>query len=329
MIADTPAAPFELYLRVRDWAGSLRTSAVSAEMLTPAEERMLSALGPLWDASPEMVAGLRRFGEAVTGVSAADYLLPTDELQRPLEGELRRLLARGDRALWVDEPEGLGGFGLRTRVGLYNEDTLLRFRVMSLLQDAGVLAEMRETPARPTLWEIGGGWGGFAFHLKSVCPHATYLATGHPELLLLAALYVTTLLPSANIRLYDPADPESFWRDWDAVDFAFAPEPAVNREWPVPVDVTIDLQMLERMSAPRIAAHVRRAYASRSGYFLSVCQAADAAASGLAAVRPAMASAYWEHPMSNPNYLRRRLSLAPARDGVSRTFLFGWRRLYA
>ena len=99
--------------------------------------------------------------------------------------------------------------------------------------------------------------------------------------------------------------------------------------WPVPIDVTVDLQMLERMTPERIAMHVRRAYDSGCRYLLSVCPPSDAAAASPALVPPVVARWYWDHPMSTPNYLRRRLSLRTAAAGVNRTFLLAWRRLYA
>ena len=189
------------------------------------------------------------------------------------EDDVRRLLARGNPALWVDEPAALGAFGFNFDKKRFNEDTLRSFRVISLLEDAALLGEFRRASPRPTVWEIGGGWGGFAYHFKTLCPDVTYLITGRPELFLLSAVYLMTLFPGARFRFYDPGDPDAFWRDWSSVDFAFAPECLVPRMQPRPLALTIDMMALERMSASRVCLHVQRAYDLGSRYFASTTTA--------------------------------------------------------
>jgi len=281
---------------------------------------MLSTLGDLWDATPETIAALRRYGDAIGGVRASDYEASDRETRARLERDLRRLLARGDRALWVDEPRALGGFGFNGLAQLYNEDTLRFFRVLSLLQDAAILKDFRESTARRIVWEIGGGWGGFAYQFKTLCPSVTYLITGRPELFLLSAVYLTTLFPSARIRFYDPRCPDAFWQDWDAVDFAFAPEGVVSAMSPASLHLTVDLVALQRMTPDRVDRHVRRAHALACPYLISVEDGR-----GGACVADHIERFYWRHPVSAPLYTAKRLALSSqSRD---QSYMLGWRRL--
>jgi hypothetical protein len=319
-VAPAAGASFDTYVDLRRRIDPWRQLGPEVDSLTPEEARMGSALQPVWSADRDTLARWRELGGHVTGVHAADYVNPepgrTDRLQR----EFQRLLAATD-GLWVEEPAALGGFGLMSPEGRYNADTLRYLRAVALLQDAAVVEEFRHQPHRPVVWEIGAGWGGFAHHFTSLCPDVTYLMTGSPELLLLAAVYLATVAPRARFRLFDVERPDAFWTAWHDVDFALAPESIVSARWPVPVELTIDLAMLERMSGVRVAAHVQRAHASGSRYFLSECPVAETA--DALDVAAAIHRCYWPHPVCVPHRLGKRLAL----DDPRRTYTFGWRRL--
>lgn len=327
-VATAATQAFANYLRVRDQVHRLRDAAAAADGLTPCEQRMLAALEPLWNAGPDTISALRRQTTAVGGVAAAEYEEADHKVQFRFERDLRRLLARGDAALWIDEPSVLGTFGFSFNGRRFNEDTLRFFRVVSLLQDAALIKEFRDGTRR-TVWEIGGGWGGFAHHFKQLCPNVTYLITGRPELFLLSAVYLMTLFPAARFRFYDPATPADFWGDWDGVDFAFAPESAVGGMAPPSLDLTVDLMALERMSPSRVCAHVQRAYELGSRYIVSIGPSGDPGRELATAVRPALERLYWRHPVCAPASLARRLSLSSGEGPIERTYFLGWKRLHA
>jgi hypothetical protein len=347
--ARTAAEAYQYYLEVRECVRPMKPCA--ADESTALESRMLSTLDGLWDAGPETIADLRHHAAAITGVCPSDYDGPKARLRARIEHDLLSLLERGDATLWLEEPSALGGFGFlagpppRTparwggqagdngHAKRCNEDTLRFFRVLSLLQDAAVLRDFRSSGTRRVVWDIGG-WGGFAHQFKTVCPDVTYLISGSPNLLLLAGVYVKTLFPAARLRFYEPAHPEAFWRDWQTVDFAFAPESAMAAMQPPTLDLTFDLMSLEMMSPLRIDRHVRRAYDLGSRYFFSVCPSGEPERERASAVRPAVERFYWQHPMSAPVYVGRRLSLRAGKPGGSRaslerSYLLGWRRLHA
>jgi putative sugar O-methyltransferase len=161
--------------------------------------------------------------------------------------------------MFVPEPQVLGAFGVWRDGDFYNEDTIRGFSALVALQDGAVLDTCRRAPARRLVWEIGGGWGGFAHQFKTICPNVTHLITGVPESWLLSAVYLMTLFPHARFRFYGDAPAEDLWANWDTTDFVFVPEGAIPGA-AARLDLTLDLGTLRHMDATRIAAHVRRAF---------------------------------------------------------------------
>jgi hypothetical protein len=315
-VAPAPDQAYDHYLHARDHLAALRAAEAAAPS-TADERHVLAALEPLWTADRGTIASLRRGVEAAGVARHIEYAgASAGAAQRRLDRDLRRLFKMGEASLWIEEPAVLGGFGVSGRRGLYNDDSVRYFRVLSLLQDAAVLRHFRGAQRR-TVWEIGGGWGGFAYQFTRVCPNTTYLITAAPTLLLASAVYLRTLRPDARVRFYDPARPDEFWADWAEVDFAFAPESAVATLQPSSLDLAVDLGTLDQFTAPRVAAHVQQASALLATYFFSICGAAST-------VRSEIERLYWPHPVSAPGYLARRLALP---KDVS--YLLGWRRLLA
>jgi hypothetical protein len=335
--AQTTDAAFAHYLQVREYVRAMQAGDRAPDDLMDGEQRMLTSLDELWDADRETIADLRHQAKAITGVRRSDYSGPKSESIRVrVERDLLAVVERGDPSLWIEEPAALGGFGFYPRVNghskRFNEDTLRFYRVLSLLQDAAVLHDFQRSAIRRVVWEIGG-WGGFAYQFKTVCPNVTYLITGSPNLLLLSGVYLTTLFPGASVRFYDPNRPDAFWCEWNTVDFAFAPESVVATMRPATVDLTLDLMSLEMMRPARVEHHVRRAYEIGSRYFFSVCPAEDPVPATASPVQPIIDRFYWRHPVSAPFYLGKRLALRAVKPGgsrgaIDRTYLLGWRRLH-
>jgi len=316
------SAAYECYQHAREQILPMVAGSYVDTAVTPSERALFAELDDLWRAAPEVIADLRSYGKAISGVRRSNYKGERANLVRTrLDRDRLRLLENGDPALWVSEPPVLGGFGLRSDGTLFNEDTLAFFRMMSLLKDAGVLREFNGAGTRSTLWEIGGGWGGFSYYFKTLFPNVTYLITAAPTLLLLSATYVMTLFPHAHVRFFQPSDPAAFLRNWESVDFAFAPATAIGQLQVQRLVLTVDVEMLERMSAARTSAYVHRAFDLGCRYLLCVCSDDDRQRT--AEVRSAIERWYWLHPMAVPAYLDRRLLV---RNGA---FLLGWKRLLA
>jgi hypothetical protein len=314
------SAAYGSYQRARAEILPMAADVPDDAIRTSSERELLADLDELWRADAQTIADLRSFGKAITDVRRSNYKGERANLVKVrLDSDRLKLLEHGDPALWVNEPSILGGFGLQGDDVLYNEDTLRFFRIVCLLNDAALVREFQLRTPRATFWEIGGGWGGFAHYFKTLFPEVTYLITAPPTLLLLSATYLMTLFPGARFRFFQPANPAAFWCDWDTVDFAFAPDSAIDQLRPVNVGLTLDIGMFERMHSARVGMHVQRAFDLDCRYLLSICL--DGEAESASAVRSAIEARYWPHPMAARAYLDRHLLV---RRGA---FLLAWKRL--
>lgn len=334
---EAAARAFDHYLEVRVHAERMRAIDGDAGGRSTAEQRMIDALQPLWDATPEVIAALRHHTAPVAGLSPADYL-PNPEVRKAFFTDLRRLAKVGDRTLLVPESPLLGGFGHAAHATgtprLYNDDTLKYFEVLSALECGAILGGFRRPRRRPIVWEIGGGWGGLAFQFKTLFPQTTYVITAPPELLLISAVYLKTAFPRGQCRFYDERPGPAFWRGLEEVDFAFAPEAAVaaaSSGGDRPLDLTLDVQALERMPGERACMHVRAAFALQSQYLYSLGPRDVPAGSELTPVARVLERLYWAYEIPVPQYDGMKV-LAGFRghqpvDGLERVHRLGWRRL--
>jgi hypothetical protein len=291
---------------------------------------MRASLAHLWQATPETVGTLRRHCAPITGVAPETYDPVAEELRIRLGHEhyvLRRQIAPD---LIVDEPSLLGGFGCAKRGVRYNEDTIRYMKAVAALQDAAVLGGFRCGGERRLVWEIGGGWGGFAYQFRTLCPNVTYVITGMPDLFLVSAVYLMTVFPGATVRFFSPDEPpDTLWRDWETVDFIFIPEAALAALRPPRLDLVLDIMALRNMSAERVECHVDLAFDLGARFFYSLL-AADAS-DDAARVWATVERLYWPHPVPPrvdkiPSVLD--IDGAPALES-DYAHLVGWRRLHA
>lgn len=326
--ARAAARAYETYLFARERIRRMQASCSGGGTLTDSEQRVLASLSGLWDATPETIATLRRQYEPLTGVRVADYDVPSSESMLRLKREVSMLRRQVGSDLFVQELPVLGGFGYNRNGELYNADTLKFFKVLIALQDAAVLPAYRDRRERTLVWEIGGGWGGFAFQFKTVCSNVTYLITGAPEQLLLAAVYLMTAWPNARVRFHGDVADAVLFESWQDADFIMAPESALASLRPPRVDLTLDLMALRSMSGPRVCAHIERSYAFGSRYFYSLLSDGRAA-DDAAAVVTGIARWYWPHPIPPRRDQSATAIAEPDRVTVDAEYsqLVGWRRL--
>jgi hypothetical protein len=319
------------YARYRDVREHVRRFSASnghVPVLTVEEQQMVSGLVHLWEATPETIANLRRWCEPISAIGAADYEAGATELAARLKHDLSFLGRKVDRDLFVQEPDALGGFGFTARGERFNEDTVKYLKALVALHDGGVLPALRRTPQRRVVWEIGGGWGGFAYQFKTICPNVTYVVTGIPEQFLVSAVYLTALFPGACCRFYNPSSPDDVWCGWEDADFIFAPESALPSLRPPRVDLTVDIMSMRQMNESRVAAHVQRAFDFGSPYFYSLLPRASAEEDTARVWRP-LECRYWTHPVpprvDTPTADADDESAAEPEDLYAH--LVGWRRL--
>jgi len=215
----------------------------------------LRELEYLLDASPLVVERLRRHTAHVTGLWAYQYRSQTGAAARGLERRLRALDERAGGRLGVPEAPELGGFGHRIDGGLYNLDTLKFHEALVALERAGVLARLRRL-RRPVIWEVGSGWGGFAYQVKTLLPDATHVLVDLPELFLLSATYLRALFPAARVAFVGGSGGTAELAD---ADFVFVSHEALEQpEVPRP-DLVANMVSFQEMTSVQVRRYVHRA----------------------------------------------------------------------
>lgn len=253
-------AAYATYLRVRDEVARLKkATSAEADAALPsrywAEE--LSNIDYLADASPLVIRKLRHHAFQVTGIRPFDYREYAD-CQVWFERRLNALIAlAGGTDLLVPEAEALGGFGYRIDGKLYNVDTIKFFEVLVGMRRAGLLDAFAQRGDRRLVWEIGAGWGGFAYQFKTLFPHTTYVIVDFPELFLFSATYLATVLPGATIRFWNQGQPA--FEGWQDADVIFIPNDQADAMGGARPDLLINLVSFQEMTSAQVDAYARLA----------------------------------------------------------------------
>lgn len=243
------------YLAAREEVLALLDAPASASV-RPSEywELELSGFEYLLDASPLVVERLREHCHHLTGLRAYDYRPHHEHKAGPFLEKLESLRAVDRWNVFVPEPSLLGGFGFHTPHGRANLDTLKFFEALIALGKASLLEPLLESRGeKKTVLEIGSGWGGFAYQLKSICPKITYILVDLPQTLLLAATYLRTAFPDA---------PVAFWRG-DAPPagsppsqgFLLVPHHAFGRIRPGGIDLAVNLCSFQEMTTGQVGEY--------------------------------------------------------------------------
>lgn len=320
----------DYYGTVREWARGWRDDYAAAVRPSDEEHRRAQALAHVWDASRETIALWRRACEPLGGARASDYGGPRETaLFRQLKREVFYRRKELGPDLFVNEPRGLGGFGYTEQGLLYNEDTARHFGALIALQDAAILQAFRAPGPRRVVWEIGGGWGGFAYQFTRVCPGVTYMISGSPEQLLVSAVYLAGVVPEARCHLHGAAAGVNAGDAWDA-DFVFMPDHLTASVRPPRLDLTLDLMALRTMTDPRVTAHVQRSFDLGARYVFALRPGVSSPAD--ACVEQAIERWYWPHPVPPRRDPRELMAVGGDPSKLPPppfACLAGWRRILA
>jgi len=208
------------------------------------------------DASPLVVENLRHHTFHLTGVRTYEYRPHRDESRRRFEAKLRMLSELEGDGLLVPEAPALGGFGHEINGALYNIDTLKFFEVLIALERGAVLDEIR-VPGRKVVWEIGAGWGGFAYQFKTLFPDVTYVIVDLPELFLFSATYLMTMFPDAKVHFHGDGELPA---NWENVDFAFVPARASDSLRGLHPNLAVNMVSFQEMTAEQVDGYARLAW---------------------------------------------------------------------
>lgn len=266
------SAAYKNYLNIRDNVLSNLQNGQGAdnEFSQPSAywREELANFEYLLDASPLIIEKLRHHCFHVTGLRVYDYR--TNKAKDQLATKLRMLDALGHRELRVPESPILGGFGFEIDGQLYNVDTLKFYEALIALKLGGVLGDFSKNSERRIVWEIGAGWGGFAYQFKTLFPHVTYVIVDLPELFLFSGVYLQTAFPDARVFFYRPGHENDLENHWADYDFIFIPNIALSVLRPPRLDLVVNLVSFQEMTTDQVRTYVQKAYELNCLYLYSL-----------------------------------------------------------
>lgn len=245
------------------------------------------------DASPLIVDQLRHHTFHVTGLRVYDYRTHKDDARTQFMKKLDMLDALGYQGLKVPESPTLGGFGHEIDGALYNVDTLKYYEVLIALKLGGVVGEFSKVGARRLVWEIGSGWGGFAYQFKTLFPNTTYVMIDLPELFIFSAVYLKTLFPSAKILFVRSAADADLAATWQDYDFVFVPHTRLSDLIFPRLDLTINMVSFQEMTTEQVRRYVVKASEQQSLFVYSLNRDRSLYNRELTSVREIIAERFW------------------------------------
>jgi len=239
----------------------------------------------------DVINNLRLFSQVFTGYSLAE-MRPAEGLLAPncvphdLSARMRQAAGRIDEwvrrymelsrylphFLRISQPSRLGEAGWRFSGRLVNHDAYVYLERIALLEACGQLERMSAGAAgrHPVILEIGGGFGGLAYHLKTLTPSARYIIIDLPESLAFSAIYLTTLFPDRHNVI--AVSPGLIAKDVDQPGFTFVPNYFCHRfeESGIEIDLAINTLSMSEMAARQVTAYcemIRRSLAPDGVFF--------------------------------------------------------------
>jgi hypothetical protein len=292
----------------------------------------------LFDASPLVIEQLRHHTFHLTGLRVYEYRSHRAKPKALLEQKLRALIELGGADLLVPESRALGGFGFEIDGALYNVDTLKFFEVLIGLERAALLTPFRAPDRRRVVWEIGAGWGGFAYQFKTLFPETTYVVTDLPQTLLFSATYLMACFPEARVVFYGEGPGGGLPADWEEADFVFVPHTRLDVVRPERLDLAINMVSFQEMTTAQVERYAAHAFEVGCPFLYSLNRDRSPYNPDLTSVREVLGEHFWLHevevlPVSYTKMLdlpRKRLkrpkALAAADAGLDYRHVVGWRR---
>jgi hypothetical protein len=148
-------------------------------------------------------------------------------------------------------------------------------RILELL-DRNLLVRHSRERRKPTVAEIGGGYGGMAYYLLRTEAAITYLDFDLPESLALTAYYLAKSMPHRTMLLYgEEAFTPGATRSYDAI---LMPPWELGRLSTDSVDITFSSHALSDLTTPARSEYMREIARATSAWLLNIgrqsgCQA--------------------------------------------------------
>jgi hypothetical protein len=341
--------PFRSYRIVRERVLEMLDHAEhdSARDSRPSEywHDELASLEYMLDASPLVIERLRHHCYHVTGIWPYSYRAHRDRSAQQHAAKLSALLEVGDPTLFVPESPLLGGFGFELEHGLANVDTLKFFEVLLALDAAEILQKFRDGAERRLVWEIGAGWGGFAYAFKTLFPDTTYVISDLPQLFLYSATYLMSAFPGATFTFHTSVDEPITEDEWSRSDFVFVPAHALDAVRPPSTDLAVNMISFQEMTTEQVEQYVRHAHDLEVPFLYSLNRERSNYNPELRGVTAILEKLYWLHevdilpvsyqvfpdrvpvPTRGDKKRRQQGESSPRRDDNNYHHIVGWRRL--
>jgi hypothetical protein len=258
----------------------------------------LANIDYMLDASPLVICRLRHHCYQVTGIWPYHYRTHRDVARDQHRAKLDALFELGGSDLFVPESPELGGFGFAFEEGLVNIDTLKFFEALLALERGEVLGGFRDASERGVVWEIGAGWGGFAYQFKSLFPNVTYVITDLPQLFLYSATYLATLFPDAKIHFHTGEHSLFDSNEWLHHDFVFVPNTALEAIAPPRVDLAVNMVSFQEMTTEQVERYVEHAHELGTPFLYSLNRERSTYNPTLRGVSAIVREHYWPHEIT-------------------------------
>ena len=211
----------------------------------------------LLDATPLVIGSLRQHCYHITGLRSYEYRRHHAHMRGAFKAKLNALKALDKKGLFVSEAPEMGGFGHEIKGGLVNLDTLKFYESLIVMNQGGLLDQLKPADAgKAAIIEIGAGWGGFAYQIKKLFPEVCYVIIDLPQTLLISSVYLKSLFPHAKSLMYGESGFESSLKNFRAFDFVFLPHYVVPQADLPGVELAINMVSFQEMTITQVECYL-------------------------------------------------------------------------
>jgi len=224
----------------------------------------ISGFDYMFDASPLIINKMRHHCYHLTG--ERDYAYRDHHLYKSdqFKSKLELLDSIAQKKLFISEPNILGGFGFRFDGKMINKDTLKFYECMIALERSRILDDLVLKSENFTTCEIGGGWGGFAYHFCSLFPKAKYVLVDLPQTLIFSYIFLTEAFPNKKVKLYEYEE-----KSLTESDILLIPNGSFEK-FSEKLDLGVNICSFQEMTTQQIVNYVKKLSDSNCKYMYSL-----------------------------------------------------------
>lgn len=201
---------------------------------------------------------------------------PLDPEQFAFDSGYKQLVADIPSNLWIGEPENPTiGFPLGVDYcGHVINRNIVRYQsCLTNLYHLKILESLENSPDKQLVMEIGGGYGGLAYHFGNILSNQiTYILIDLAPLLLFSGAYLIGHHPEKKIYIYEKESftPEFIQHTILSYDYVLLPHYALEKLAPMAsLALMINMMSWQEMSADTVEAYLRFGSEKLRGYVYS------------------------------------------------------------